>query len=77
MEQRFRGLRGTIRVGGVMAYQEFGGKNGTTGRAHPYIPDLQAIKAEPEKAERKKKKLERIVQKAEAAQRLAKLGSWK
>jgi len=41
----------------------------------PYL--LSGTYDEIEKAEHRKKKLDRIVQKAEAAQRFKKLGGWK
>jgi hypothetical protein len=51
---------------------------GLTARMRPIYADAEHIVAEQEKkARRQKKKLDCIVQKAEAAQRFKKLGGWK
>ena len=51
------------------------GPNGTVGTVY-FDPLIHAANIEKEEL-RKKRKLDRIVQKAEAAQRYAKMGAWR
>lgn len=59
-----------------MAYCSYYGPHGTTA-SRDYCGSFSSIVEKEEKARRQKKKIDRISQKAEAAQRLAKRGSWK